>query len=265
MMLIPAAVLILACCGPKPHEERLAFTARTDDYYQKFGISKSRIEPWEDAMRTTGGKGSYEWWYFDCTLKDGSTLVIAFHTKDPVHPDTPLEPMVTVDLTKPDGTSIHKSLKAGAGDFSAARDHCDVRVGANTFSGDLHDYTVHVGADELKADLRLHTTVPSWRPATGFMLFRHGGDEHYLAWLIAAPQGSVEGALAIDGQSREVTGVGYHDHNWGDASMLELVHDWYWGRAQIGSYCAITDYLTSAEKYGSTPIATFMLPETAKS
>ena len=32
-------------------------------------------------MRTDGGKGTYEWWYFDAYLNDGSKLVITFSTK----------------------------------------------------------------------------------------------------------------------------------------------------------------------------------------
>lgn len=40
----------------------------SDDDYQKLGLSRSQVEPWEDGIRTTGGKGSYEWWYFDSTF-----------------------------------------------------------------------------------------------------------------------------------------------------------------------------------------------------
>jgi len=243
--------------------EGTAFIAKTDDCYQKLGISKSQIESWEDGMRTTGGKGSYEWWYFDSTLKDGSTLVIAFYTKDSIHPDMPLEPKITLDLNRPDGTSIHKDLKFNANAFSASKDGCDVRIGTNTFSGDLHDYTIHVEIDDIKADLKLHGTVPSWRPATGYSFFKNK-DEHYFAWLPAVPQGNVEGTLTINGNKQSITGVGYHDHNWGDVSMMDLIHDWYWGRAQIGNYSVISSYVVSADKYDSKPIPIFMLARDGK-
>jgi hypothetical protein len=38
-------------------------------------------EKWEDGIRTSGEKGTYEWWYFDAHLDDGSTVVIVFFTK----------------------------------------------------------------------------------------------------------------------------------------------------------------------------------------
>ena len=34
-----------------------------DLHYQKFGLTRNRVEVWEDAMRTDGSKGTYEWWY----------------------------------------------------------------------------------------------------------------------------------------------------------------------------------------------------------
>jgi hypothetical protein len=73
------------------------------------------------------------------------------------------------------------------------------------------------------------------------------------------PRGSVEGTITIAGTSRTVSGVGYHDHNWGDVSMLDLIHDWYWGRAQVGGYTVIASYITAREEYGSTPVPLFML------
>jgi predicted secreted hydrolase len=30
-------------------------------------------EKWEDGIRTSGEKGTYEWWYFDAHLDDGDS------------------------------------------------------------------------------------------------------------------------------------------------------------------------------------------------
>src|SRR2546423_3288344 len=62
-------------------------TARRADRpedYTRLGIDPSPIAAHEDGMRTDGGKGSYEWWYFDAHLDDGSTLVVVFYTKPPM-------------------------------------------------------------------------------------------------------------------------------------------------------------------------------------
>jgi hypothetical protein len=234
------------------------------DAYKKLRLLESAVEPWEDGMRTTGSRGSYEWWYFDGSLDDGSSLVIVFYTKDPIMPGKPMKPKVTLDIDRPDGTKVHKEVEIDSGYFSASKDSCNVRVGVNSFSGNLHDYTIHVDIDSVKADITLHGTVPSWRPNTGFLNFKKGKDSHYFAWLPSVPQGSVAGVVTISGRALAIRGVGYHDHNWGDVSMLKLIHDWYWGRAQVGNYSVIASYIVAADKYNNAVQPIFMLARDGK-
>ncbi len=147
-------------------------------------------------------------------------------------------------------------MTAKAADFSAAKDRCDVRIGACTVAGDLRDYAVHYEDGEVSADLRLHGTVPSWRPGTGHAFF---DEERFFAWLPSVPRGTVEGTVSIGGATRSVTGVGYHDHNWGNAALPGLVHNWYWGRARIGDYTVIASFITATDRYGGTALPVFML------
>jgi len=260
---VAACSVLAGCASTAPSRGGTASTTYSAESYRKLGLSPAGVEPWEDGMRTSGEKGTYEWWYFDFSLDDGSTLVIAFYTKDPTRPDTPLSPFVTFKLDMPDGTSIAKVRAGTPGEFAAARDRCEVRQAGNSASGDLHDYTVRIRIDDVAADLRLHGTVPPWRPGTGYMLFRKN-EEHFFAWLPSVPQGTLEGTLSVGGKSRAVSGVGYHDHNWGDTSMLNLIHDWYWGRARIGSYSVIASYITAADDYGRSVVPVFMLARDGK-
>ena len=64
----------------------------SDEHYRRLGVSKDHIELWEDGMRTDGGKGTYEWWYFDAYLNDGSKLAITFRTKPIIDVGKALEP-----------------------------------------------------------------------------------------------------------------------------------------------------------------------------
>jgi hypothetical protein len=54
------------------------FADKPEDF-AKLGILPGRVETFEDGMRTEGGPGGYEWWYFDSHLHDGSSLLIFFH------------------------------------------------------------------------------------------------------------------------------------------------------------------------------------------
>lgn len=242
-----------------PKTAGTAVLMSSPDDYASLGITKGPVEPFEDGMRTTGKSGNYEWWYFDSRLEDGSTLVIAFYTKSPLNPNTGLQPQVSFNLDRPDGTKITKTLDIPADQFSASKDTCEVKIGGNRFSGDLHRYEIYVAFDDVIADIQLEGEVPSWRPRTGRIKFDKGGQSHYFAWLPSVPQGKVAGSLTVGGKTEAVSGSGYHDHNWGDISMLELIHDWYWGRARVGNYTVIASYITAADVYGNDAVPIFML------
>jgi predicted secreted hydrolase len=253
---ILSALLSFACATAKSPggAEILAGEAS----YEALGLSRDRVEAWEDGMRTDGGRGSFEWWYFDSKLDDGSTMVIIFYTKNPIKAEAPLDPWISFELTRPDGAKVTRERRFRPSDFSASKEGCDIRMGSNSLRGDLRDYSIRLELDGVVADLSLHGTQAAWRPGTGHMVFKSNKDR-YFAWLPAVPQGRIEGSLRIDGRSEEVRGLGYHDHNWGDASMLELMHDWYWGRAQIGDYSVIAAYIVASDKFGGGAGTVFML------
>lgn len=233
-----------------------ARTAGGPEDFARLGIAPDRIEPREDGARTDGGRGTYEWWYFDFSLDDGSTLVIVFLTKDFTRPQAPLSPVVTFSLDAPGVETVSRAVTAGVAEFAAAKDRCDVRIGACTATGDLRDYAVHYEDDEVRADLRLSATVPSWRPGTGYAFF---DEEHFFAWLPSVPRGTVEGTVTVGAATRAVTGVGYHDHNWGNAALPALVDNWYWGRARIGDWTVIASFITATDRYGGVAMPVFML------
>jgi hypothetical protein len=87
----------------------LAETASSDADYQRLGLARGYIEPWEDGARTDDRPGTYEWWYFDAHLKDGTKLVVVFMDKDLATPQKPLEPMIRLNLDLADGRSFKGS------------------------------------------------------------------------------------------------------------------------------------------------------------
>ena len=256
---IPVVVLsvLSACATTAEGAGSGAYTQNTDEAYRALGITRGVIEPWEDGMRTTGAPGDYEWWYFDFRLDDGSTLVVVFYTKAEMS-GMGLRPAVTFDLDRPDGSRVSRSVRVGAGAFTASRERCDVTIGQNRVSGDLHAYDIHVDIEDVRADLRLTGTVPSWRPETGVSVFGDGG-RRFFAWLPSVPRGDVSGTISVGEETIPARGSGYHDHNWGDTFLPTLIHHWYWGRAQVGEYSLIASWITAADSYGGNSIPVFML------
>jgi hypothetical protein len=236
----------------------LAVAASTPEDYRRLGISPDHIDLWEDGARTDDRRGTYEWWYFDAHLEDGSKLVIVFMNKDLSAPGKPLAPLIRLNLDLADGRTLEKIVNFAPESWSAAKDHADVRLGGNRFTGDLNTYRITVSVEELEVDITLTGTVPSWRPQTGYMLFGPARSLEF-AWLPSVPQGRVEAKYSIAGENHTSSGVGYHDHNWGNVGLMKVIHDWYWARGQAGPYSVIASYITSHKKYGYTAIPILML------
>ncbi len=230
-----------------------------DFHYEKMGLRRNTVELWEDGSRVDGSRGSYEWWYYDSHYPDGTVLVLFFYSKMPINVDGPIKPIATMELTFPDGRKLSEEVYASVKDSYYAKDKCDVRIGECYCHGDLKHYEVVFKGKTLTANFTLDGTIRAWRSQTGSIFF--GDDEeHYFAWLPAIPEGVAVADVTYDGGKKlHLEGSGYHDHNWGNISMLKLMHHWYWGRAKIGDYKVISSWITSAKKYGYRDHDVFMI------
>jgi predicted secreted hydrolase len=215
-------------------------------------------EVWEDGLRTDTAPGYFEWWYFDAHFDDGSTAVIVFYTKPILNRSAGLMPGLSVTITRPDGEKRVRFLLFSPDEFSAAQDSCNVRIGENRVKGDLKSYSLHVDSGDLAADLEMSAVVPAWRPGAG-MNYYDAERKRYFAWLAGVPYGQVSGTLRYDGETHPVQGSIYHDHNWGNVGLEQVMSHWYWGRARVGEYTCIFVEMTSAKQYGGQKMPVFML------
>ena len=229
-----------------------------DQHYAKMGLTRSQIEIWEDGARTDGSKGAYEWWYSDAHFPDGTIMVIIFFSKSPIEVNGPINPQATIELTLPDGTKYSDQVSASIEDSFYAADKCDVRVGASRITGDLKHYDITFQGEHIQATLTLDGTIPAWRSQTGSIFFGDN-EEDYFAWLPSIPEGRAVADVTFEGKTLHLEGSGYHDHNWGNRIMLDLMHHWYWGRAKIGDYKVISAWITGEKKYGYKDFDVFML------
>jgi hypothetical protein len=230
--------------------------------HPELGLSDFVLEK-EDGLRTGGGKGYYEWWYFDSHMDDGTAIVIVFYTKRMMSPEKPLTPYVTVDLDTPDGGHYEERVEFDGIPFSASIDICDVKVGESYIKGNLNEYEIYFKNDVIEAKAKLKSNTVPWRPETGHIFFGNN-DEKYFAWLPSVPEGSVEAEITLKGKTTKHKGTGYHDHNWGNELMTKLLNHWYWGRSKAGEYQIISSYITGEKKYGYKEYPVFMLAKNGK-
>jgi hypothetical protein len=215
---------------------------------------------WEDGIRADAGPGSFEWWYFDAHLEDGSAVVVVFMTKPLLQRRDPLTPAVTITITRPDGQKLSEFPLYPPAQFSASKDQCDVHIGPSWVRGDLHCYELHAEGKGLAVDLAFTGIAPPWRPGTGKNYYDKSLSR-YFAWLPAIPYGTVEGTLTYDNQVHPVRGDGYHDHNWGNIGLEQVMSHWYWGRAHLGTFSLIFVEMTSTATYKGQKLPVFMLAD----
>ena len=218
-------------------------------------------ESWEDGMRTSGEKGTFEWWYFDSHLEDSSTIVIIFFTKPFIDINKGLNPFCIAEITKKNGEKIRREYIPNKKAFSASTNKCEVVMGKCFMKGDLNTYHIHFEDDSLNIDLQLHKTIESWRPNTGHLNY---GDTDYFAWLVAVPSGEVTANYKIGENSVSTKGTGYRDHNWGNEPLPNLINHWYWSRAKIGPYNIITSEMISEKEFDNQSIIVFNLSKGGK-
>ena len=117
---------------------------------------------------------------------------------------------------------------------------------------------IHVDPAEtggVGCDLTLRRRVASYRPATGYI----EAGQKFFAWLVPVPEGAITGTLTADDLTRQVTGSGYHDHNWGNVSPAKLFDNWWWGRGRSGGHTIIASELRGKSAVGGTRIPLFFV------
>src|ERR1700722_2896890 len=238
--------------APISDDAKLHLAAAPDDF-KTLGIGKE-IEVHEDGRRTPISSDYFEWRYFDGLLDDETVVVVWFgdnwlygsHKR-----------AVNIELTPP-GKPTRRIMRTFDDPGAFASDQANVQIGPHSFKGYLQTYAIHVDAAEtggVGCDLTLRRRVASYRPATGYI---KAGDR-FFAWLVAVPEGSVPGTLTADGATRQVTGSGYHDHNWGNVSPAKLFDNWWWGRGRSGDHTIIASVIHGKSAVGGTTVPLFFV------
>ena len=207
------------------------------------------VLPYEDGLRTTGQPKEYEWWYFDTKLDDGSIAVVYFWKINAIKDIY----YIGVNYNKPDGTEYKKIKFFKSKDIFFSKDSCNVKYNNNLFIGNLDSYKIKIDPNDFDGfglDINLESKISAYRPQDGII----NAGEDYFAWLAAVPNGDVTGTLTYDNKQNNISGNGYHDHNWGNIELQKLFDNWLWFRGTVGQYTIIGYELNTISSRGGYSI-----------
>ena len=221
------------------------------------------LRPADDGLHMEKGqRGMYEWWYFDAHLDSGHTLVVFFHASNP-NPGLEGKTGIEIVLLRPDGRRIQKFFPYDRSQFAAARDKPEVTIGGNTIrfeqqDGDLPVYEINVREKDLGCQLRYSAEVDGWKPGTGLSQF---GQLGFFGWVIPFARASVTGTVTDGDQTFQVSGIGYHDHNWLNFPFQTVINYWMWGRVYSKRFTATYACIQCNQKVDNHTVRVLMLAE----
>ena len=184
----------------------------------------------DDAFHGRGSLPFIEWWYFDAKLDNGYSLVLGVQVLNIF-----ARGIVTTRLTMyHQGSLLIKSYeKYFLRDFSASSEVPSVFIagdqvilGTYDSANDRFVYTVTIKTPESAVDLQFNGCTKGWKRQ------QQTGDW----WAVVLPRATVSGTISINNETMNVTGTGYHDHNWGIGPRVALHFGWFWGTCNSTTY-----------------------------
>jgi len=184
----------------------------------------------DDAFHGRENLPFIEWWYFDAKLDNGYSLALGVQVLNIF-----ARGIVTTRLTLyQQGSIIMKSYeKYFLRDFSASSDIPSVFIEGNQVILGTYDalkecfiYNVTIKNPDGAISLQYKGCTKGWKRQ------QQTGDW----WAVILPRANVTGTITISNTTMNVTGTGYHDHNWGIGPRIALHFGWFWGTCSSSNY-----------------------------
>jgi len=216
-----------------------ALSTSSTDYKGSTSVGSNNvhdIELKDDAFHGTHNYFSMEWWYFDGILNDDYALhagfkVYSLRNFGIVYP--------IIEIYKGRDLIVRILKPYLLQNLSASTSYPSVKVdGQSIIEFDREEfnttgrwkYTVSVNINNQGVNLTFIGTTEGWK----YTIFNRE------KWAVILPKADVFGTITVDGEIINVTGRGYHDHNWNFTIGTKVREwGWYWGRLTGETYSVI--------------------------
>jgi predicted secreted hydrolase len=201
-----------------------------DTPFNDFIFEPIDIQLEDDAFHGPKGLYSYEWWYFDATLDNGYSVQISIRSLNVVN-----RVFFTTSLNVyKDGYTVSNSqniyykeeVSVSMIEPLVILDEKEIMKGyIDNDTGDWI-YLLNLKMDDMSVNFTFVGETKGWKgrtPGVGW-------------WGVILPRATVTGTLNLNGIEMDVSGIGYHDHNWHVTATAGVNYGWYWGKIYSSTY-----------------------------
>jgi predicted secreted hydrolase len=206
------------------------FTNEKSVGIDNFLFSPDDIELKDDAFHSAKTSYFTEWWYFDAIFDNNYSAQMSVRVVSALNHGIIFK---RLDIYKDGFIISHNKKSYPMRDFSASKekpivyldDSCVINGFIDNSTGNWV-YDLFFQFDDVSAYLRFIGCTKGWKGQLR-------GDDW---WGVSLPRAKTSGTLIIGNKTINVTGIGYHDHNWEVTASAVINFGWYWGKIHSGNY-----------------------------
>lgn len=195
-----------------------------------FVFSPDEIKLKDDAFHDAKTSYYTEWWYFDAAFDNNYSAQMSVRIAKMLNLGFVFK---RLDIYKDGVILSHNQKLYLIQDFSTSKekplvyldDFCVINGYIDNFTGNWV-YDLSFQFDDASALLKFIGCTKGWKGQL------HGNDW----WGVSLPRAKTSGTLIINDKLINVTGIGYHDHNWEVTASTVINFGWYWGKIHTANY-----------------------------
>ena len=217
-----------------------------------------KLDRIDDAFHGQPPPHAFEWWYFDAIFDNGYSMVTSWHIGE-MGTANPESRAVMFTIYDPDGKKTDARVEFPISAVFASTETCDVKMGDNHLHGEFPKWEIHFRSGDIGGDLSFENLTQGLRTPPDGVFYIGREPPMYIGWAIGQPRARVTGKLILAGEEIPVSGLGYHDHNWGNVPIKKLYDHWYWGRLFLPNHTLLYSVGQTAESLGSRRICSLIV------
>jgi predicted secreted hydrolase len=184
----------------------------------------------DDAFHGHGPRPFTEWWYFDAMFDNNYSAQMSIRVVSTLGKGFVFK---RLDLYKGGTLVSHAMQSFHLSELLASSEIPFIQMDGSTLINGTYDnstgafvFDVSFSFPTCSTNLHFVGCTKGWKGQT------KGG----VWWAVVLPRADVTGTIMVDNETINVTGTGYHDHNWDLNGKAVLNFGWFWGKVNSMEY-----------------------------